>query len=327
MDSNKPVSKVLLLESDTDCADALGRFCEDHNLVGVPVRRDALAGALRAHSDLGGVLLSEDFGGSLEASAAIAASLDAARPELPIIVRRASQPTLDGLPDALQRASRAAWAHSDPASLRAALDACVFTQDYPDALVRGITEMTAERLHHVFGDVDVSWEAPSIVRDRIIFGEVFSLIPLETAWCRGYLLMQAEEAPLLGLLPPRAGREAATDFREMNSVLGELTNLIWGAFRNRYLGDVQALAAVGTQVQVPLLINHRRRYLSFGSDNPQLCIKYRLARRGTGHEVTIDQRFVFSLGWSPEAFDETLQRAATASANPCAQDAGELELF
>jgi hypothetical protein len=324
MDSNKPVSKVLLLEGDTDRAYALGRLCEAHNLVGVPVRRDALAAALRAHYDLGGVLLAEDYGGSLEASAAVAASLDAERPELPILLRRATQATLDGLPDALQRTLRAAWVQREPATLKSALDAWVFTHDYPEPLVRGITEMTTERLRRVFGELDVSWETPCIVRDRIIFGEVFSLIPLETAWCRGYLLMQAEEAPLIGLLPPRAGREPATDFRELNSLLGELTNLVWGAFRNRYLGEAQDAAPRGAQVQVPLLINHRRRYLSFGSDNPQLCIKYRLLDRKTGREVTIDQRFVFSLGWMPEAFGETVQTIEDPAA---AHDAGELELF
>jgi hypothetical protein len=323
MDLNKPVSKVLLLEGDTERAEALGRHCEAHNLVGVPVRRDALAAALRAHCDLGGVLLAEDYGGSLDASAAVAASLEAVRPELPILLRRASQPTLDGLPEALRRTLRAAWVESDPASLRTALEAWVFTHDYPAALVQGITEMTVERLRRVFGELDVNWETPCIVRDRIIYGEVFSLIPLETAWCRGYLLMQAEEAPLLGLLPPRAGREPATDFRELNSLLGELTNLVWGAFRNRYLGGATPAAPAGGQVQVPLLINHRRRYLSFGSDNPQLCIKYRLLDRKTGCEVLIDQRFVFSLGWAPEAFGETTQ---TCDPLP-AQDAGELELF
>lgn len=323
MNSNKPVSKVLLLEGDADRADALGRYCESHRLVGVPVRRDALAAALRTHCDLGGVLLAEDYGGSLDASAAVAASLDAERPELPILLRRAALPTLDGLPEALRRSSRAAWAETEPASLKAALDTWVFTHEYPDPLVRGITEMTTERLRRVFGELDVSWETPCIVRDRIIFGEVFSLIPLETAWCRGYLLMQAEEAPLLGLLPPRAGREPATDFRELNSLLGELTNLVWGAFRNRYLGEAQDNAPGRAQVQVPLLINHRRRYLSFGSDNPQLCIKYRLLDRKTGREVTIDQRFVFSLGWAPEAFGEAVQTTGPAAAH----DAGELELF
>ncbi|WP_321891598.1 chemotaxis protein CheX [Paraburkholderia tropica] len=338
MNTNKPVSKVLLLESDSARALALAQPDAGQRLMGVPVRRDALAAALHTHYDLGGVLLGEDFGGSPEAAAAVAVALEVARPELPIVLRR----TTDGeLPEALRRVPRASWNEREPQTLQAALDAHVFSQDYPDPLVDGIADMTLGRLRGLFPDREVNWDTPSIVRDRIIFGEVLTLIPIETAWCRGWLLMQTEETPLIDMLPPREGRgarEEASDFRDLNGVLGELTNLVWGAFRNRYLGNARNAGAgdkavdkagdgdwVRAQVQVPLLINHRRRYLSFGSDNPQLCIKYRLTCPKTGREAVIDQRFVFSLGWSREGFDETAALAA-AAAGP-EPVSGELELF
>lgn len=328
MNANKPVSKLLLLESDAARAQTIARVCEDHHCVCVPVRRDALSAALKTHYDLGGVLLGEDFGGSHEAAAAVALALQAERPELPILLHLAAGTNSDDLPEALRDASRATWSDNDEATLIAALDAQVFSHDYPDPLVDGITDMTFGRLRGLFPDLDVQWDAPSVVRDRIIFGEVLTLIPIETAWCRGWLLMQTEEAPLIELLPARAGRDESSDFRDVNGVLGELTNLVWGAFRNRYLGNANTNGEAGanrTQVQVPLLINHRRHYLSFGSDNPQLCIKYRLTDPKTGREVVIDQRFVFSLGWSREGFDETAALAAAAAVEE--QESGELELF
>lgn len=329
MNTNQPVSKILLLENDSNRADALEAFGAAHQLVCVPVRRDALAAALQTHYDLGGVLLGEDFGGSREAAAAVAVALEVERPELPIVLRRASrEATNDTLPEALLRVPRASWYEDESETLLAALDAHVFSQEYPDPLVDGITDMTFGRLRGLFPDLEVNWDTPSVVRDRIIFGEVLTLIPIETAWCRGWLLMQTEEMPLIELLPPRAGRDEASDFRDVNGVLGELTNLVWGAFRNRYLGNASNAdgSDVGrAQVQVPLLINHRRRYLSFGSDNPQLCIKYRLMCPATGREVVIDQRFVFSLGWSREGFDETAAQAAAAA--EVEQASGELELF
>ena len=42
-----------------------------------------------------------------------------------------------------------------------------------------------------------------------------------------------------------------------------MTNLIWGSFKNRYMGDADALAR--SQVQVPLLVNHKHKYISFGT--------------------------------------------------------------
>ncbi|QGZ57783.1 chemotaxis protein CheX [Paraburkholderia acidiphila] len=328
MNANKPVSKLLLLESDTARAEAIAQTAAGHDCVCVPVRREALSAALKTHYDLGGVLLGEDFGGTFEAAAAVAVALQAERPELPVMLRRAANAHSDALPEPLRRLPRASWYESAPETLVAALEAHVFSHDYPDPLVDGITDMTLGRLRGLFPDLEVNWDTPSIVRDRIIFGEVLTLIPIETAWCRGWLLMQTEETPLIELLPPRAGRDEASDFRDVNGVLAELTNLVWGAFRNRYLGNARAADEAGwgrAQVQVPLLINHRRRYLSFGSDNPQLCIKYRLTCPNTGREVVIDQRFVFSLGWSREGFDETAAQAAAAAVEE--QASGELELF
>ncbi|WP_322012333.1 chemotaxis protein CheX [Paraburkholderia sp. J12] len=328
MNANKPVSKLLLLETDAARAGAIAQIEAAQHCECVPVRRESLSAALKTHYDLGGVLLGEDFGGSHEAAAAVAVALEAERPELPIVLRRASHESSDGLPEPLRRLPRASWLESDPQTLLDALDAHVFSHDYPDPLVDGITDMTFGRLRGLFPDLDVNWDAPSIVRDRIIFGEVLTLIPIETAWCRGWLLMQTEEMPLIELLPPRAGRDEASDFRDVNGVLAELTNLVWGAFRNRYLGNARAADEAGwgrAQVQVPLLINHRRRYLSFGSDNPQLCIKYRLTCPKTDREVVIDQRFVFSLGWSREGFNETAALAAAAAV--AEQASGELELF
>jgi hypothetical protein len=160
---------------------------------------------------------------------------------------------------------------------------------------------------------------PSIVRDRIIFGEVFSLIALESTWCRGYMMMQAEEAPILELIDRHGMCDAPADFRDLNSLLGEITNLIWGSFRNRYIGDANALSH--SQVQVPLLVNHEHRYISFGTSNPQLCFMYRLTDEHTGHSVKLHQRFVFNLSWSPEDFSEVTKDVGAVV------DAGELDLF
>lgn len=327
------VSKMLVLDACDEQLPSLSRVCGEHNVIGIAVRNEDLASALAEHTDLGAVLLAGDYGGASAASETIAAQLEALRPELPVIVQQPDRRAAGDLSAALPQL-RATCVAGDPDSLRSVLDEHVFGVTFPDALVAGIVEITTARLRSLFPALDVAVEPPSIVRDRIIFGEVFSLIPLEGSWCRGYMLMQAEEEPLvaaLGVAPaherdardggPTAGGPTAggpTDFRELNSVLGELTNLVWGAFKNRFLSG----AATGTQalVQVPLLINHRHRYISFGSDNPQLCFRYRLAGPGTVRDVVIDQRFVFSLSWSPENFDDSGEPADSPAY-------GEIDLF
>ena len=96
MTLDKPVSKVLVLDDSRAHADAIKRFCDEHNLVGLTVRRSRLLKVLRSNIDLGAILLAEDYGGSAAESAIIATQIDALRPELPIILRRESLASRDG---------------------------------------------------------------------------------------------------------------------------------------------------------------------------------------------------------------------------------------
>ncbi|MDB5835490.1 MAG: hypothetical protein JWR14_5320 [Caballeronia sp.] len=319
MNENKPVSKVLVLDDSPVHANAIKRFCDEHNLVGLKVRKNRLLSVLRSNIDLGAILFSESYGGSLEESAEIAIKINTVRPELPIIIRRDSSATLDGLPDSLRRVLCAAYLASDMAPLRKVIDEYIFSLDYPNALVRGILEITESILSSLFKNVSITWDTPCIVRDRIIFGEVFSLIPLESTWCRGYMMMQAEEQPILDLLDRHDMCDGPADFRDLNSLLGEITNLIWGSFKNRYMGDADALAR--SQVQVPLLVNHKQKYISFGTANPQLCFMYNLTDEQSGHTVKLHQRFIFNLSWSPEDFSEVTKEFGAVV------EAGELDLF
>ncbi|MEX3632863.1 chemotaxis protein CheX [Paraburkholderia sp. BR14320] len=326
MNTSKPVSKVLVLDDCPAHAQALKLFFDEHNLIALKVRDSSRLGSVLATNiDLGGVLLADNYGGSVEQAATTAARISTLRPELPVILRSSGDAPLERLPKPLKNAACAHFNAADLTALREAVDQYIFSLDFPNALVRGIAEITEARLATLFGGVTVQRDTPSVVRDRIIFGEVFSLIPLEGTWCRGYMLMQAEEEPLLGMIErDRAAREAGMSrtqagFRDLNNVLGELTNLIWGAFKDRFLAARSAREA--SQVQVPLLVNHKHRYISFGSDNPQLRFQYRLSDVASGQSVSIDQRFVFNLNWSPEDFSEN-----TVDVDDLVES-GELDLF
>jgi hypothetical protein len=184
--------------------------------------------------------------------------------------------------------------------------------------LRGIAEITTEVLTSQLKTLKISLDTPYIVRDRVIFGELFSLMQLESAWCRGYMMLQTEEDPFLDLV----GRDAISGeapFRRVNDLLSEITNLIWGSFKNRYIGDGRATA--GPQVQVPLIVNHKRKYISFGTENPQLCFRYTLTDEATGRSSFLYERFVFNLDWSPDDFKEIQHDVAGLV------ESGALELF
>lgn len=311
-------AKVLLLEHDPRHYQALWDFAQGLGLVTLPrAAVDALT-TLGQHKDLGGVLLAEDLpcegGDALD----LAKAIHRQRPELPIFLRRTgSAPLREGLEGAITHA----WTGLD--TLRGAIEQSLFSLRYPTELVNGIVELTSQAMRSMFPHARVMNEAPYVVHDRIIFGQVSTLIPLESTWCRGYMMLQTEESALRQGMLQGFGYEGVggdLSFRELNHLLGETTNLIWGAFKNRYIPPE---AFTSQQTQVPIVINHEQKYISFGSQDPQLCIRYQLSdpRRPGLPPLIIVQRLIFNLLWLPEKFTEYAQPRESGV------DTGELELF
>lgn len=315
-DAARLVSKVLILERDAACLDALKRFCEANDLVGLRAQQASVMSVLKSNVDLGGIFLAEDFAATEAAGLALARAIHQVRPELPIFLRQRMRAEL---PEADRHAVRATYTCAAIDELGPVIAEAIFCLVYPNALVRGITEISVAALQSLLPGREIRTETPFIVRDRIIHGEVFTLIPLESSWCRGYMMLQTEEDAMraaLGL----ASVDPAHDFRELNNTLGEATNLIWGAFKNRYVNYADGPAHM---TQIPIVINHRHKYISFGSQDPQLCFRYTLtdpAQPGAA-PTQVWQRFIFNLGWSPDDFKENKASVEDLF------ESGELEMF
>jgi hypothetical protein len=298
------LSKVLILDESRTLVPVIKSFCDRSHLLAIMGRRAPASALLRANVDLGGILLSERYGWSPQETADLAQELHALRPEVPIILRREHEATLDGLPDGLRTACSGAYVASDLDTLLAAIDAHVFTLHYPKALLRGIAEISERVLTSEFGGFSLSPAMPLIVHDQVSFGELFSLIPLESHWCRGYLLLQTEESEMLKLLDFGSASAGGASIDALKDRLREATNLIWGLFKNRYANDRQASAP--SNVQVPLVFNLREKSVSFGASNTHLCMRYRLSDEARDLSLWICARFVFNLTWAPQDFCETV---------------------
>ena len=315
------VSKVLVLNDEVEVRGHIKAFCEAHNLIPVKPQAGAALSVLKSNVDLGAIFLQETYLGEGGNALELAHAIHAIRPELPIFLRRETQSHLDDLPDLYRSVFTAAYTIATIGELGPMIAKSIFSFQFPNALVRGISEITKSTLENQFKDVEVRTEAPYMVRDRIIYGELFTLIPLESTWCRGYMMIQTEEAPLLTYV--ENGRTHITrdpaNFRDINHVIGEVTNLIWGAFKNRFISDEPV---DWRQSQVPLIVNHQHRYISFGSEDPQLCLRYTvLDPFGKVAPLVIYQRFVFNLSWAPEKFKENEVLTDNLL------ESGELELF
>lgn len=313
------VSKVLVLENDPSHSQAIRQFCKEHRLVALTVDKNHLLSVMHSNIDLGAILLAESFAESPEESLAIARAIHMARPELPIILRRDTVATLDDLPEAFQPIFRAAYIASDMEVLSRAIDKSLFNMVYPNAMLRGITEITLAALESQFPGYAITVDTPYTVMDRLTFGEIFSFIPLDSTWCRGYMVLQTEEDPLLAVLDQKSSGQEKIRFRAANSQIGEILNLVWGSFKNRFIGD--AAANSSSTIQVPVVVNQKHGYVSFGTENPELCYRYTITSEDSARTVVIYQRFSFNLQWEPENFKEIEQEVAELI------DSGELEMF
>ncbi|MDO9104966.1 MAG: chemotaxis protein CheX [Methylovulum sp.] len=321
-DESQLVCKVLVIDTSPEYFDQIKQFCDQNGLIGLRVLSPNIMAILSSNVDLGAILLAEDYYDSLDDVMVLAQQINIARPELPIVLRRTLPSHFDSQPEQLRKLFCATYTIDDMTPLRKVIDEYIFSIVYPNALVRGISEISISTLASQFQHLTISTETPYIVRDRIIFGELFSLIQLESSWCRGYMMLQTEEGAILDVLRTdddlNVGDGSAT-FRTVNSILGEVTNVIWGAFKNRFIANDDL--GIRSTSQVPIVINHQHKYISFGSENPQLCFKYTLSDERNSHFISIYQWFVFNLYWSPDDFKE-IQTSVDDFI-----DLGELELF
>jgi CheY-specific phosphatase CheX len=273
--------------------------------------------------DLGAIFISERLESDKDGGIDLGKRIRKIRPELPLYLRRHSATGLSDLKPNEQRAFRQGYQIEQIADLAQDLEKSISSHVYPNDFVRGICEITQSTLQSQFKNLKLEVESPFIVSDHLIYGDIFTLIPVETSWCRGYMTLQANEEELVDFVLAEKTRFESPKNKnafDQYAFVGEVTNMVWGAFKNRF-NDFQAIA--GTLPQVPIVIKHLDRYISFGSKNPQLSLRCVLTdpENENAKPVEIFQRFVFNLGWSPDDYKDNQAQMEQLV------DAGELELF
>lgn len=322
-EGHEVLCKVIVIEQGAEKLSILKSFFEDCKLLGYRATKSNILSILSTNIDLGGVFIPEidDQG---ESCTALAIAINHVRPDLPIFLGIEAGRKTEDLSENTQNAVVGIYTHGDIRHLRELVDTYLFSRHYPSEFITGIKEITSDILKASFKDVSLVVDHPYIVKDKIIYGELFSLIPIETNWCRGYMMLQMEEGKILEAISAKRAliNPPEPNFRHVNAVLGELSNMIWGGLKNRYGSRNFGDTAGQVRVEIPIIVNHARKYISFGSDDPQLCFKFTLLDN-TGHlnPITIYQKFIFSLDWTPEKFAESNQGVTELVTG------GELELF
>jgi CheY-specific phosphatase CheX len=318
-DENTIKSKLLILSDDDSIMSQLGVFCENNNIQPLKSRKKSVIDVLSNNTDLGGIIISDEYSAEGKESLELIELIHYKRPELPIFYN-----TKQKVQESYKSLLSGVFNLSQLDLLKKQIESHLFTTYYPIPLIRGMQEISLEAIKANIRNCSISVDSPYLVKDQIIYGELMSLIPLESNWYRGYMMLQTTEEEMqtaikLGLTPidPKD-----TDFRFVNSVLNEITNLIWGGIKSRFSNTSDDSGIVTSTTQVPISINHKHNYISFGTTDPQLCFHYQISNYNSSNDVIdIYQKFVFNLSWYPENFqncDDETERLV---------ESGELELF
>lgn len=314
----KIVSKVLVYDANPTALGALKTVCEQNNLIGLKNTSRNIGTILKSNLDLGAIFVAEDEDGKRLTGKQLCHHIYQARPGLPVFLRRDHTDDISDLEPEIQAVVSGCYRTGDMEKLQSLLEEYLFSMYYPVDFAHGVQTISAEVIPQVIKGVSVVTETPYLVKDQIIHGELFSLIPLEGSWCRGYMMLQTNQDKLVEAM--FESTTPAADFRDGNGILNELTNMMWGGLRSRYFVDDSSVQ--NNPTQVPIVVDHLHKFISFGSTEPQLCFKY-IVQDALGNREPFDiyQRLIFNLNWSPEQFENN------DPAVDALVDSGELEFF
>ena len=317
-------SKVLVHEIDTFVEEKLRNFFEQNNLMALKTSAHTFMNIMIDNTDLGAVFISENCNIDGYNGVELAKLIHRKRPEVPVFYR-----TENKNEECMKELSECSdqvilYDVNDQELLKQKVNERIFTNYYPIQLIQGVQEISTNAFQSIFKDTTVKTECPLLVNDHIIYGELFSLIPLESNWCRGTMTLQTTQFEMLELI--KIGKTHLhtnnPDFRDLNDILNELTNMIWGGLKSDFFTNAEKFENISTLSQVPILVNHQQKYISFGTREPQLCFKYILENDDDPRrQFTIFQKFIFNLSWKPEDF-----KPVDKSADDMIES-GELEFF
>ena len=305
---SKVEARVLVLDHRDEERERLRAVLREHHLQGIVAEtEDHLFDLLAANIELSAVFLESGRQNAWERGVFyIEKSALSACGATAIFFRSSDTQKMPKLDHEAESLCAFVYRSNELEGLHAAIPRYIFSTFYPLTLIREFQSITMDAFSGLIGNIEVVAQSPYLIHDRIIYGQICSLIRLSSDWCNGYMMLQAPETELLQTVT--SGRtpllNSQISFRSGHDVLGELTNLIWGQIKATVL-DAHDQGRRGLVAELPLIINENRKYLTFGATEPALCLSYKIREADTGNLLLeVHQKFLFTMTWRPEVYLE-----------------------
>ncbi|MFT5692378.1 MAG: hypothetical protein ACI92E_001710 [Oceanicoccus sp.] len=302
MHDNGVVSYILVHDSHSESKNAIQDFCHNNQLIRLREPKADIFEMLRRNINLGAIFLAEDKGNSDGDGVNLGVKIHKLRPEVPIFLRTNTVKNREDLPERAQHCFAGIYHFDRIHQLQDLIKTHIFSDDYPNHIVNAIQTLSTEVIKSQLIDMTVTVDSPSLVNDRFIHGNLHSIIPLESSWCKGHMMIQVEQEDIGQLINSGQtflGTEDSAGFRDINGWLSEMTNLIWGILKSKLLSQISNDLPI-SDVQLPVITNHNESYITFGTSKPYLSIRYTFSdNHAKVPDITLYQKFIFSITWTP----------------------------
>ena len=262
------------LEPDADIRAAMEAFASSYGVKLIATEtRASFVETVAETIQVGGVLFDADFDGI----ATVLVDFFANHREIPIFLRCRDQSIVDHFRSDYSEMLLRPYEHCTEEVLSNLVAESIFGRHYPGSMLEHVQETICSVVCTHLAGVELEVGSLLLASDRRVYGERLEVMPIRSSWCRGAMMLESRGSDIMRLV--RLGRTRfASDVHHIanctEDLLRELMNQISGAFKNKFVpSDFQGHLH---QIEVPMTINHREHYVSFGGTQPLLCFKLKV---------------------------------------------------
>ncbi len=201
------------------------------------------------------------------------------RSSIPIFMRLSNGRTMRDLTASQKALIAGCYSKDNPEKLKEYTDKFLYGFYFPNALVNIFEESGRQVLQTVFKGSEVRESKPFLVYDHQITTEFTSLLPVQFSFGNGVITFFIKEEDILSLIigEHTALKKEQTSNTHVDQLISEVMNLFWGKVRK---ASDELFAECDNQkvINIPLVVNHKKNYISFGNRAPQLCFRYIIIR-------------------------------------------------
>lgn len=261
-------------------------------------------------SDICAVFLSEEFDSEGLTGIEIATRIHSTKSNIPIFMRLAGNRTLNDLPPEHRQAVTGYYNTSSPERLKKITDHFLYGFYFPNYLIHIFIEAGLFTLNSAIKNCEIKSSVPFLIYDYTLATEYTSILPIQLPFGNGAITFSINESDAINLIEHEhtALNSTQNSNDHCNQFISEITNQFWGKVRR------MCHLAYGNElhrapVNIPIIVNHKQKFVNFGNHTPQLCFRYLLIKNHLIPEaINVEFKIIFNSILRPKDFYELVPR-------------------